>query len=169
MGHSVRMRRGFTLVEAAICAVVVALMGVAAGSAAAGAAKARESLRTRAQASAAAEAILAETLGKAFDDPQSPNAVAGLDAGETTADRSTLDDVDDFDALKLAPIKDIHGAQLAPGTMYATIDVNSIDPITLARSATRTGLALVRVRIFDREHVVIDRSAYRARNAEGTR
>lgn len=160
--------RGFTLVEAAICAVVVALMGVAAGSAVATAGRARESLRSRAQASAAAECVLAEVLGKAFDDPQSPDANAGVDAGETPTDRATLDDIDDYGNLKIHPIEDVHGAKLAPATLHAMVDVASIDPSTLARSATRTGLALVRVQIIENGRIVVERTAYRARNAEGS-
>ncbi len=164
-----RCRRGFTLVEAAICALVVALMGVAAGSAAAAAGRARESLRTRAQASAAAERVLAEVLGKEFDDPQTPDAPAGIDANESKSDRTTFDDIDDYDGARLAPIEDAHGTRLAPTPLQATIDVYSIDPSTVARSATRTGLALVRVRVLDGARVIVERSAYRSRNAEGTR
>lgn len=159
-------RAGFTLVEAAICAVVVALMGVAAGSAVASAGRSREELRTRASANAAAERLLAEVLGKAFEDPQSPDAPAGLDAGEVKDDRLTYDDIDDYDGVQLSPILDPKGNPLGMDTMSAAIDVASISPEDFGRAAERTGLALVRVRVRIGTRIVAERTAYRARDAE---
>lgn len=160
--------RGFTLVEAAICAVIVALMGVAAGSAVASAGRSREELRTRAHANAAADRLLAEILGKSFDDPESPDAIAGIDAGEDKRQRLTYDDIDDYDGLELDPIEDPRGNALAPSTMKARIEVVSMDPELLERSLTRTGLAFVRVQILTGTRVIAERSAYRARHAEAS-
>lgn len=160
-------RHGFTLVEAAICALVVALMGVAAGSAVAVAGRSREELRTRAIANAAAEQILAEVVSKAFDDPQTPDAPAGLDVDEDKNDRFTFDDIDDYGGLTIVPIQDPRGNLLAPKAMEAGIDVVALDPATMERSASRTGLALVQVRITLDKRVIVERTAYRARTAEG--
>jgi prepilin-type N-terminal cleavage/methylation domain-containing protein len=160
--------RGFTLIEAAICAVIVGIMGVAAGSAAAAAGRSREELRTRAQANAAADRLMAEVLGKAFDDPQSPGAIAGLDAGEVKRDRLTYDDIDDYDGLELDPIDDPRGNALAASTMKATVEVVSMDAGSFERAPDRTGLAFVRVQVLTGERVIAERTAYRARHAEAS-
>lgn len=163
-----RSGRGFTLVEAAICAVVVAMMGVAAGTAVAAAGRAREELRTRALASAAAECLLAEILGKAFDDPQTPNAPLGLDDDEDKNDRFTYDDIDDYNGMIIKPIVDPRGNSLAPKSMEAQVFVANLDAASLDSVEERTGLAIVRVRILDGNRVLVERTAHRARSAEAS-
>lgn len=154
------------MIEAVMCALIVALMGVGAGSAVAAAARGRDELRTRAEANAAADMLLAEICGRAFDDPETPDAVAGLDAGERHADRATLDDVDDYDALELAPVTLADGTVLTKA-LKVRVEVTSIDATDFGRSSGRTGLALVRVQVRDARRIVAERSAYRARHAEG--
>lgn len=161
-------RHGFTLVEAAICSVVVALMGVAAGTAVASAGRAREELRSRVIANAAADRIMSEVLGKAFDDPQSPDAPSGLDDGESASDRSTFDDIDDYDGMRLSPATDAGLGALIPGVHEVQIEVSGVDLVTLERSNDRTGLAYVRVRVVRGDRVVGERVAFRARNAEAS-
>ncbi len=161
-------RRAFTIIEAVICSIVVALMAVAAGGAVAGATRARTELATRALAIATADMLLAEILTRSYADPQTPDAALGTDAGESTLTRSTLDDVDDYNGLILSPITDRSGEAVAPVSLACRIKIEQFDTTTMMPTTlSRTGLARITIDILQGTRVIATRVAFRARQGIG--
>jgi prepilin-type N-terminal cleavage/methylation domain-containing protein len=105
---SLRTRRGFTLVEAMICTVLVGIILVAAISTVGATKRAQKSAADRAAANLLAADLLAEVASKAYSEPSGSGAL-GVDSGETPSSRSGLDDVDDFAAYDESPPTDRAG------------------------------------------------------------
>ncbi|MBY0313304.1 MAG: hypothetical protein K2W85_14645 [Phycisphaerales bacterium] len=96
--------RAFTLVESALCIVIVGLM-LAAGFAASGsAARGRAVIAEQRTGEMLAQQLLTEIMQQAYVDPD------GKQELETQADRSTLDDVGDYDNLSESPAEALIGA-----------------------------------------------------------
>lgn len=94
--------RAFSLVEVTVSILLVAVMLTAAASAVGAAARARLIESDIARGSRLARALLAEVLVARYADPLTPTNF-GVESGESQADRSTLNDVDDFHALAESP------------------------------------------------------------------
>ncbi|HYE62602.1 MAG TPA: hypothetical protein VD997_11460 [Phycisphaerales bacterium] len=108
----------FTIVEAMVSIVVVALM-LGAALTAAGAARTRqEANAARAQANWLAQSLMAEILAKPYTDPQGLNLL-GLEVNELLTLRSSLDDVDDYDGLTENPPKNPDGTSIAGYTGWS--------------------------------------------------
>lgn len=104
--------RGFTLVEAAVSSIVVALM-LAASLNAAGAARARNKQNEdRATGVWLAQTLLREITAQPY--AERGVALFGIELGEDPGRRNTLDDVDDYDGLIEKPVCDAGGTAL-PG------------------------------------------------------
>lgn len=161
-------RRAFTIIEAVICSIVVAFMAVAAGGAVAGATRARNTLATSAMANATADILLAEILPRSYVDPQTPDAALGIDTGESTATRSTLDDIDDYSGLVLSPITNRSGEAIAPTTLTARITIEQFDATTMKPTTlARTGLTRITIEILQGTRIVATRVAFRSRQGMG--
>ncbi len=141
---------GFTLIEAAICTLVVAVMLAAAlsvvGSAARGALREREWRR----AQSFAKTVMNEALAAAFNDPQGGSGF-GIDAGENLSNRFTFDDVDDFNGYTESGLTEASGKALPWGagwTLKMSVqNVAPSDPTTLRPDADDTGLRRVTVTV----------------------
>ena len=101
-------RGGFTLIEAAICSVIVGLM-LAAALNAAGAARSRQQHNTdRQTALVLAQSLMDEILDRAYEDADTP-LLLGPELGEDQQRRETLDDVDDYERLSENPPRETDG------------------------------------------------------------
>lgn len=118
MDHSSKgAARAFTLVEVAVSTVVIGAMLAAVLTLAAGARVQRQAADDRARAMGLATSLMAEILARRYHDPspaQQASPTIGLDVGEVAGDRSTFNDMDDYDAYTQSPPRDLAGVVL-PG------------------------------------------------------
>ncbi len=98
--HIVRVVRGLSLVETTISLVVVGGLTVAALNTVSATAVSRRTASDRANAACVAQALAAEIVALAYDDPLGDDPALGPSAAETaTGNRSLFDDVDDYAGL----------------------------------------------------------------------
>lgn len=110
--------RAFTLVEAMVSIVVVALMLCAALTAAGAARVRQEKNAARAQANWLAQSLMSEILAKPYADPEGLNLL-GLELNEVLSLRSSLDDVDDYDGLTESPPQNADGSTMTGYTGWS--------------------------------------------------
>ena len=106
-----RSGRGFTLVEAVVCMLIVATMFVAALTTVAGAAKARLAQAGWRKADTLARLLLAEMQSQGYGTTGGTIAPL-LVLGQTPSDRLAYDDVDDYQDLSESPPKSRDGVHL---------------------------------------------------------
>jgi len=94
-----RRRHGVTLVEAVICSVVVGVMLVAALGTIGAAATANRVGASQNRANALASMLMSEILQQPYQQPGATNPPLGLDGSENNGDRSTWNDVDDYNGF----------------------------------------------------------------------
>lgn len=119
----------FTIVEAVISTIIVAVMLVAALSTV-GASRLTEHKASLAhQGRLLAESLMAEVLRCDYEDPNGA-AVFGREAGESATTRTDFDDVDDYDGWSSSPPRTKTGTQLSSTTDWTrTVTVVWIDPM----------------------------------------
>jgi type II secretory pathway pseudopilin PulG len=102
MNHATN-RRGFTLVEAMLAAVILSMTVCCVLAPFVAGAQNDQDNAKAVLASALAQELMEDILTMPFADPQTPDALTpGPDAGET-ADPRTFDNVDDYDGLYEPP------------------------------------------------------------------
>lgn len=109
---STHAARALTLVEAVFSIVIVGGLLVAAANAVGASAATRQKALQRTQGQQLARALMAEILPLAYQDPDLPTVLPGCELGESAADRTTFDDVDDFSAYSQSPPRAIDGTAL---------------------------------------------------------
>ncbi len=144
-----RMRRGFTLAETATASIVLGLLAGATLSAVSAAASTWKTASNRARGRQLAGELLAEVCSQLYKEPGS--IVLGPDAGEVNAGvRTAFDDIDDFDGLTEAPLRDRYGTDV-PGSAgwrrMTTVKWVSSSDLSTA-SAAETSVKLVTVEVF---------------------
>ncbi|MBC7771571.1 MAG: hypothetical protein H7210_03665 [Pyrinomonadaceae bacterium] len=105
----VRLRRGFTLIEATLSVLVVGVMLAAAMRVLGASVRTRASGRDQAHASLLARRLLEEIMQKRYVDPDS-------DVGEN---RLTYDDVDDYNLWGQSPPTEIDGSAMSGYTGWS--------------------------------------------------
>lgn len=141
-------RRGLTLSEVVISTFLVSVLMLAALGSVGTASLTYRGSATQADGADVAGELLAEVLAMAYADPQAPANAPGLDAGESTAaNRTTLDDVDDYNSFSESTLKTRSGAAIPN---YSGWSRNVIVERVLATnpnttSAVETGLKRIRV------------------------
>ena len=145
-------RAAFTIVEAAVCVVIVGVMLVAAlqtvGSAADGRRRAYQ-LRT---SQALADQLLAEIMSMPYVDPNAVDPTDfGAESGETSVPRN-FNDTDDYDGLSESPPRDRTGAVI-PGyedwRWTATITIVDSGLSGVSRTQGDKGTRLVTVSVIN--------------------
>lgn len=143
-------QRGFTLVEAAVSTLIVAVMVSAAISVVGGAARGASRERDWRRGQSLAASLMAEVLATSFADPQGGSAF-GIDTGETAMNRTTYDDVDDYNGYTEAGATDVLGSKIpwADGWTRSVIveNVTIADPSVVVSDSTNTGLRRVTVTV----------------------
>lgn len=130
-------RRGFTLVEAVLAALVVGVALAGALQAAAVARVGRLKLAERAEGVMLAQDLLTEVMVLPFDDPDGASGKIGAETGEL--DRTDYDDIDDYNGLTDDPPTDRGGTQLTTIDGFVrTVGVTWVDLSTLATSSSET-------------------------------
>jgi len=131
-GHRWRdshVRRGFTLVEAVISTVVVAIMLVAALSTVGASRSVQHQVYLADRGRLLAEQLLAEVLQNDYQDPNDA-PVFGREATESAATRIDCDDVDDYDGWSASPPEGRDGTPLTNAAGWTrTVTVQWIDPL----------------------------------------
>ena len=177
-----RRRTGFSLVEATLSLVLVAVLMVASLHVAGAAAVTRGRADHRAAAVALAGSMLNEALGVAFDDPQlgpvadSSNGFSGPswgpDPGEGgSANRLGYDDPDDFDGWSSEPPREADGTPVPDaGGFRRSVDVRRVRTGNPSQeAATDEGVRRIVVRVHRGERLLAEAVGVTARHrAEGT-
>jgi len=181
-GHTRRTRRGFSMMEAVVC---IALIGVAlvAGLAWAGGqggatvgASARAQTITQRQAigTMLAAELMAEIMAQAYAEPEGLTILL-TEVNDVAGNRSTYDDVDDYDGWSSKPPKDRGNNALSGYTAWRrSVDVDMVrasnldgDPLILGDS----GVKRIVVRVYHGDHLAanqaVDAVAGRVQNGKG--
>lgn len=158
-------RAGFTLVEAAVSTVIVGTMVAAAVSVVGTAARGTQGERTIRQGQSLARAMMSEVLSTAFSDPQGGSG-CGPDSGESTSDRTTLDDVDDFCGISESWPTDHLGREIPWAKSWTrTVTVSNVTPgapDTAVADNVLTGLKRVTVKVASPDGRVATMSALKS-------
>jgi hypothetical protein len=141
-------RQGGGIAEVLICTFLVGLMIVAALNAIGMVFRTRRMNADRLTGPGLAQDLVAEILSMPYDDPQNPGGAIGVNVGESAANRTTFDDVDDYNGWTAA---NGVGRDASTRTGYTgwghSVAVVWIDPTTLAVSASETGLKRITVAV----------------------
>ena len=92
-----RQPTAFTLAESLLASIILAMIVSSMVMPFVAGAQNDQANARQALAVALAEDLMEEILGRPFDDPDGTGSVLGVDAGEVSADRTTFDNVDDYD------------------------------------------------------------------------
>lgn len=121
-------RRGFSIVEAVIATIVVAIMLVAALSAVGASRYVQHEVYLADSGRLLAEQLLAEVLQNDYQDPNEP-LVFGREATESAATRADFDDVDDYHGWSSSPPEAPDGTPLAASKNWQrTVTVEWVVP-----------------------------------------
>jgi type II secretory pathway pseudopilin PulG len=141
--------RAFTIVEAAVSTVIVAIMLVAALTTVGASKTTQHRAALLCRGRLLAEALMTEILQQSYQEPR--DAVAfGLETGESATIRATYDDVDDYRGWSASPPTAKDGTVLDNSTGWrrsVTVDrANPLDPAQTA--AAETGAKRITVTAF---------------------
>ncbi len=133
-------RRAFTIVEAVISTIIVAIMFVAALNTVGASRRIQQQTVVAVEGRQLAESLLAEVLRQSYEDPNG-SPVFGLEAGEAAATRADFDDVDDYHGWSAAPPVAKDGTPLANVSGWtrtvAVVWIHPHDPAVVKASETR--------------------------------
>lgn len=138
-----------TLLECVAASLILAVIAVAAVRAAAGAAAAQATSSRSVTAVLLAESLLSKIERTPYIDPSNPNTL-GRDAGESATDKTTFDDVDDFDGWSESPPQDSNGVAIPNMTGWSrkvSVIYSDLGPIAEDRWGN-TGLKLITVNVY---------------------
>jgi MSHA pilin protein MshD len=127
--------RALSMIEVVISIVIIGTMLVAALSAAGAAVTSRQKLLWRVQGQQLARALMSEILPMPYQDPtQDPNVptlVLGCETGETSTNRATFDDVDDFNGYQQSPPQALDGSALTSESTWSwSVTVEWVNPLS---------------------------------------
>ena len=159
-----RPARGFSLVEAMVSAGIVGVMLVASVNLLGSAAKTRVTDNNRRTALALAQQLISEIQPLPYKDDALTAVLFGPELGE--GDRSSYDDVDDYENYREKPLEERDGSVMAAyASWQRKVKVVWVDPDTLAESLLDTGLVKIEVRVTDPRGVETSVYALRAERA----
>lgn len=150
MARPRRLRRwGFTLVEAAVCFLIVGLMLVAALNTVGASRRTQYVTSSRSRGELLAEGLMAEILHQAYEEPPPDPPVFGVDAGEGAASRANWDDVDDYHGWSASPPQNKDGTVMADLAGWTrSVEVVWVNPDDLKQaSAVPTGVKRITVTV----------------------
>ncbi|HEX2838428.1 MAG TPA: hypothetical protein VHN77_09905 [Phycisphaerales bacterium] len=158
-----RGRAGLTLVEAVLSLLVLAVLATASLSAISQSRAARLAVDEQSMGSALARSLLSEIA--ALPSMESASTTIGVDGGENASDRTTFDDVDDFNGFSESPCIALDG-KVIDGTdawqrsvVVAWVSVSA----TTTTTTSDTGLKRVWVTVSHNGRAVTRLSALRGK------
>jgi type II secretory pathway pseudopilin PulG len=139
-------RRGFTLMEAAISTVIVAVMFVAALNTVGMSRVTQHKTALVSRGRMFAESLMAEILQQSYQEP-GETYVFGREAGESSTSRAAYDDVDDYDEWTESPLVAKDGTAVANSANWSrTVTVEWVDPLNPDQvQTTETGAKRITV------------------------
>ena len=142
-------RRGGGMVEILLASAIVGYMIVASLDAAAMVARTQRFNAGRLTGPGLARELMAEIMSLPYDDPQNPGAAIGVNAGESASNRSTFDDVDDYNGWSSANAVARNGTARSGYTGWShTVTVTWAERITAtAWTSYDTGLKRITVTV----------------------
>lgn len=157
-------RRGFSLVEVALATVVVGGLAVAVVSGVGSVARSVRSQAERERGVLLASRLMEEIVTAAYDDPQGASGLIGVEPGEKATDRTTLDDVDDYDGLDEEPTTQT-GEPIAGAAGWRwKVRVEYADGVTTDR-----GMKVITVQTIVGDRLVVSLRQVRTRGADAAR
>lgn len=160
-----KVRRGFTLVEAALSIALVGGLLAASLQAVSGIGAQRQTTLERARGFVLAKMLMEEIMALPYLEPGVTSSTIGPGAGENaTGNRSLFDDVDDYNGWKEEPPADKDGGKITGFEGWSReVSVQWVDPDdgkTVKASDTRVKKITVKAK---RNGVIVTLSALRAR------
>jgi hypothetical protein len=113
-GAASSVRCGDGMIEVLVATVIVGVMVVAALNSLAMVARPQRLNADRLTGPGLAQSLMAEIMSQPYTDPQQPGTSIGVDAGESSANRATFDDVDDYHGFYATDLKTKEGSNI-PG------------------------------------------------------
>mgnify|MGYP002624844981 CR=1 FL=1 len=162
---AVASRRGLSLVETTIAVLLLGLTLVAALQSVGATAKSQIIHKRRAQAVALADALLAEIAQLPYEDPTDGGASIGLDTGESAGDRTTFDDIDDYEGWSGDPPVDADGNAIDGASAFRREVKVKWKSLTNpnANSAGDQGLKEIEVKVYVNNDLMVSLTALRSR------
>lgn len=142
------VRRGFSMVEAAFCIVLVGGLVVVSLDTLGASKMAQRNLGERALGQLLASSLMSEIMNQSYKDPNELS-VFGLELSEISAARSVFDDVDDYAGWTASPPQNRDGTVIPGLTGWRqTVQVYRADPADFAiQKITDSGVKQVTVTI----------------------
>ena len=150
------MRRGFSMVEAAFCVVLVSGLMVVSLNTLGASKVAQRSLSDRTRGYLLASALMSEILNQSYQDPNE-TPVAGLELSENPLLRTTYDDVDDYMNWTVSPPQNRDGTTIPGLTGWQeSVKIEAVDPANLStKKTTDSGVKRITVTIKHNNVVVV--------------
>jgi len=127
-------RAGLSLVEVVISIIIVAVMLTAALNTVGAARVGLAQVSRQAVGDLLAQELLAEILQQSYQDPDEP-FVFGVEATESANNRSSFDDIDDYNGWSASPPQDRNGNVLTDFAGWRReVAVDYVDPANLLRA-----------------------------------
>lgn len=144
--------RAFTIVEAVISTVIVAVMFVAALHTVGASKLTQHKVATISRGRLLAEAMMSEILQQKYEEPDE-TAAFGRETGESATSREAYDDVDDYNGWSAGPPVAKDGSALVNSTGWRrSVTVERIDPVNPAEvKTTETGAKRITVTVAYRD------------------
>jgi len=156
---------GFTLVEAVLCVLLVAVAAATAMNVVRESAKMQFRTTDLATARLLADGLMADITALPYKDPVYTTTTLGVDTGETTSSKSNYDDVDDYNGWTESPPQDRDGNTLSGYTGWkrtATVEWVSLTAPAGTASGLETGLKRITVQVYHNNILILSRVALRA-------
>jgi hypothetical protein len=131
-------RRGLTVVEVAIGAVLVGTLLVSSLRLLGGSLRMYATTSDLLDGPMLAEQLLAEIMSQPYEDPEDGSATFGLESGESSGNRNKWDDVDDYNGHLSGPPRTKNGVDLdaytgwnrAVAVAWIDADDGAVNPLT---------------------------------------
>ncbi len=147
--------RGFSMVEAVFCVVLVGGLVVVSLDALGASKMAQRNLGVRAIGQLLASSLMSEIMNQSYQDPNEL-PLFGVELSENSTLRSSFDDVDDYSGWSASPPQNRDGTQIPGLTGWSqAVQVNCADPANLStKRLTDTGVKRITVTL-TRKNVVV--------------
>lgn len=163
-GHHAAGAAGFTLVETAVCVVLVGVMFVAALNTLGASKLGQRKLHDRQLGNLLADGLMAEALQYPYWDLAFKSGMGPAADEAATGDRSLYDDADDYAGWSASPPQHKDGTPIAGFDGWSRqADVAWVDPITLAPVGGESGVKRITVTVKHNGVTITTLVAYRSR------
>lgn len=156
------LRTGMTLIEAAMCVLLIGVVLAASMQAAGLSATFQHRANQRAMARFLADGLMNEILTLSYAEP-SGTPTFGRESGESSSSKLKYDDIDDFNGWTESPPQDRTGAAITDARDWQRrVEVQWVNPVNLAQAvAYETGCKRITVTVLRNNVTMTTRTAIR--------